>query len=53
MHLKTKLYLAYGSNLNLEQMAAAALSNALHQDALTQYSNDQHPLKDILERSIL
>lgn len=39
--------------LNLEQMAAAALSNALHQDALTQYSNDQHPLDDILQSSII
>lgn len=39
--------------LNLEQMAAATLSDALHKDALAQYSNDQHPLTDILQSSII
>lgn len=39
--------------LNLEQMAEAALSEALHMDALTQHSNDQHPLADIIKNSII
>lgn len=39
--------------LNLEQMATNSLANALHQDALYQYSNDQHPLDDILHTSII
>lgn len=39
--------------LNLEQMAAATLADALHKDALSQYSNDQHPLSDILQSSII
>lgn len=38
---------------NLEQMASATLADALHKDALTQYSNDQHPLADILNSSII
>lgn len=39
--------------LNLEQMASVTLSDALHKDALAQYSNDQHPLADILQASII
>lgn len=39
--------------LSLEQMASATLADALHKDALAQYSNDQHPLSDILQSSII
>lgn len=39
--------------LTLEQMASATLAEALHKDALAQYSNDQHPLADILNSSII
>ena len=34
-------------------MASATLADALHKDALAQYSNDQHPLADILNSSIV
>lgn len=37
----------------LEQMAYETLAEALHKDALAQYSNDQHPLNDILNLSII
>lgn len=36
----------------LDQLASATLADALHKDALGQYSNDQHPLADILSSSI-
>lgn len=39
--------------LALDQMASATLADALHKDALAQYSNDQHPLADILNSSIV
>lgn len=38
---------------SLEQLATEALADALHKDALAQYSNDQHPLADILNSSIV
>ena len=37
----------------LEEAANAALAEALHQDALSQHSNDQHPLTRILGLSII
>ena len=39
--------------LALDQMASVTLADALHKDALAQYSNDQHPLADILNSSIV
>lgn len=39
--------------LSLEQLGATTLAEALHKDALAQYSNDQHPLADILGSSIV
>lgn len=40
-------------SLTLEEAARAALAEALHQDALAQHSNDQHPLERILTLSLL
>lgn len=39
--------------LALDQMASVTLADALHKDALAQYSNDQHPLAGILNSSII
>lgn len=39
--------------MSLEQMAMVALGEALHKDALSQFSNDQHPLADIINSSII
>lgn len=37
----------------LEEAAHAALADALHQDALSQHSNDQHPLSWIMDSSLV
>lgn len=38
---------------SLEEAARSTLMDALHQDALSQHSNDQHPLKWILDASLV
>lgn len=38
---------------SLEEAAHAALGEALHQDSLSQHSNDQHPLEWVLRSSIV